>query len=391
MFDKDRLKSLDELINNEVKKGKLLGCSFALFENNEKIATKAYGSDSLDSIYKIYSMSKPITSVAAMMLYEKGLIDMFDPVYKYLPAYKDIKVAKGEGQDETLTDPERPILVKDLFNMTSGLPYPGEWSYAERRMEEIKDDLHKRAVEGANFTNIDIINEWAKAPLRFSPGEGWLYGTSADVLAGIVEVITGIPFGEFLKKNLFEPLKMEDTGFFVDPSKKDRLAKMYYIDDSTGILREATDHEKIWLNEYAPFEPPYIESGGGGLYSSLDDYSNFVNMLINEGEFNGHRILSPSTVRFMSMNQLTPKQLGTMYFEDLPGYGYGCLMRQLMDPAMQGTNSPAGEYGWDGLAGTYFFVDPVNKISFVCMQQIAQGADRSVRRRMKQIIYGSLC
>lgn len=391
-MDTEKLKYLDELLNRQIEGNRLKGCSFAIYKDDKKLMEKAYGTDSLDSIYKIYSMTKPITAVAALRLYEQGLIDMYDPVYEYLPAYKNIKVYKGDNADGTpkLSDPKRPILIRDLFNMTSGLVYPGECSYPEKEMQKIYTDLHTRAISGEPMTNLSIINSWVNAPLIVEPGDAWVYGTSADVLAGVVEVVTGIPYGEYLKKYIFEPLKMKDSGFYVDHSNKDRLSKMYYFDDETHILREANDKELVWLNEYAPFEAPFIESGGGGLYSSLKDYSHFARMLTNGGIYKGERILSASTIRLMAANHLTPEQYRSVYFEDLMGYGYGCLTRTLVDPVLQGTNSPAGEFGWDGMAGTYFFVDPVSHITYVFMQQIAQGGDKSLRRRMKQIIYGGV-
>lgn len=389
-FDKKRLEYLDILLKKTIEEGHLLGCSFALYDKDMRVLEGAYGSDKLDSVYKIYSMTKPITAVAALTLFEKGLIDVYDPVYLYLPKYKDVKVASGEGMDETLTDPKRPILIKDLFNMTSGLMYPGEGSYAEKCMIDIQKDLYKRATGGEKFSNIDIINEFTKAPLRFSPGEKWKYGTSADVLAGIVEVVTGVTYGKWLKENIFDPLDMKDTGFLVDIKNKDRLATMYYRDDVTGKLRKTTHDEDVFLNEYAPFDPPYIESGGGGLYSTLEDYSHFALMLQNGGIHNGHRILSENTVKYLRSNQLSDEQLKTIDFESIKGYGYGNYMRVLIDPLVAGCNCEPGEYGWDGLPGTYFFIDPVQNVTFVFMQQLAQGGDDSLRRRMKQIIYGAL-
>lgn len=418
-FNQKKLEYLDLLLKKTVDEGHLLGCSFALYDKDTRIMEGAYGSDKLDSVYKIYSMTKPITAVAAMILYEKGIIDVYDPVYLYLPRYKDIMVASGEGSDETLSNPKRPILIKDLLNMTSGLVYPGEDSYAERCMIKIQKDLFKRATGGEKFTNLDIINEFTKAPLRFSPGERWKYGTSADVMAGVIEAVTGVPYGKWLKENVLDPLGMNETGFFVDPKNKDRLATMYYKDEATGLLRKTTHDEDVFLNEYAPFKPPYIESGGGGLYSTLDDYSKFALMLQNGGivnheirqdasdigkkEFensneaseNGKytrklRILGEHTVKYLSSNQLNAVQFESIDFESIRGYGYGNYMRVLLDPLEAGCNCRPGEFGWDGLAGTYFFVDPVENVTFVFMQQLAQGGDDSLRRRMKQIIYGAM-
>jgi len=388
-MDKNRLKYLDELFKKEIDKEHLKGCSFAVYKKGKLIHQNAFGTDRLDSVYKIYSMSKPITAVAAMMLYEQGKIDLFDEISTYLPAFKDQQVGVFKDNEIIYSKPDRPVLIRDLLNMTSGLAYPGEGSPGEIKMQEIRADLYKRATSGEKFTNIDIINEFAKAPLVFSPGQRWLYGTSADVLAGIIEVVSGVPYGEWLKDNLFKPLEMNETGFYVKKKNHKRLAKMYYFDNDTHLLREATDFEKIDLNEYAPFDPPFIESGGGGLYSTLEDYSHFALMLMSNGVYKGKRILSRSTVDLMAQNHLDKEQTKSIYFEDLMGYGYGCLMRQLISPVEAGSNSPKGEFGWDGMAGTYFFVDRESEIVYVYMQQIAQGGDKTVRRRMKQIIYGA--
>ena len=202
-------------------------------------------------------MTKPITTIAVMMLYEQGLIDLYDPVDKYLKGYANMKVATTKG----LVDAKSKITIRQLLNMTSGLVYPGEASEPERIMEEIRIELHERAVGGEKFSNVDICNELGKAPLLFHPGEGWGYGISADVAAGIVEVVTGVPYGEYLKKEIFEPLDMKDTGFFVEESQIGRLATMYSRIDAQGHLRESDEKALEWLNLYAPTKPPYIESG----------------------------------------------------------------------------------------------------------------------------------
>ena len=321
-----------------------------------------------------------------MMLYEQGLIDLYDPVDQYLKGFANMKVATTKG----LVDAKSKITIRQLLNMTSGLVYPGEMSEPERIMEEIRIELHERAVSGEKFSNVDICNELGKAPLLFHPGEGWKYGISADVAAAIVEVVTGVPYGEYLKKTVFEPLDMKDTGFFVEESQIGRLATMYSRIDAQGHLRESDERALEWLNLYAPTKPPYIESGGGGLYSTLEDYTHFVRMLAADGCYQGKRFLGRKTMEYIRKNQLNDLQMSWIDFDSIEGYGYGNFMRIMLEPQMAGSNGSVGEYGWDGLPGTYFMVDPKEELILVYMQQIEQGADLALRRKMRQIVYGAI-
>ncbi|MGN1180927.1 MAG: serine hydrolase domain-containing protein, partial [Suilimivivens sp.] len=241
-----------------------------------------------------------------------------------------------------------------------------------------------------NMSNLDIINALGSVPLLFQPGEAWHYGISADVIAGVIEVVTGVTYGEFLKKEIFEPLEMKDTGFYVKEEEYHRLSQMYSRIDGKGRLRESDEKAYAWLNMYAPTRPPYIESGGGGLYSTLEDYNHFVQMLAAKGTFHGKRLLGRKSIEYISQNQLTKDQQKTVDFDSMTGYGYGNFMRVMLDTAKAGSNGSEGEYGWDGLPGTYFFVDPKEELTLVYMQQIEQGADQELRRKMRQIIYAAL-
>ena len=385
-MNQEKLKKLDNLFEEEMWAERIKGASI-LVEHKGKVEFRnVYGSDREDSIYKIYSMTKPVTTIAVMMLYEQGVIDLLDPVDKYLKGYAHMKVATTKG----LVDAGSKITIQQLLNMTSGLVYPGEMSEPERIMEEIRIELHERAVKGEKFSNVDICNELGRAPLLFHPGEGWKYGISADVAAGIVEVVTGVPYGEYLKKTIFDPLDMKDTGFYVEESQIGRLATMYSRIDDKGRLREADEKALEWLNLYAPTRPPYIESGGGGLYSTLEDYTHFVRMLAADGCYQGKRFVGRKTMEFLKKNQLNDKQLRWVDFDSIVGYGYGNFLRIMMYPEMTGSNGSVGEYGWDGLPGTYFMVDPKEELIMVYMQQIEQGADQALRRKMRQIVYGAL-
>ncbi len=240
------------------------------------------------------------------------------------------------------------------------------------------------------MSSLSILNELAAIPLMFDPGSRWHYGLSADVLGGIVEVVSGMKYSDFLKKEVFEPLGMKDTDFYVPEEKITRLAKMYSYEDAEGHLRLSNEEELLWLSEYAPTKKPYIESAGGGLYSTVDDYSRFALMLLNGGECEGVRILGRKTVDYLRTNQLDERQLKTIDFDSIIGYGYGNLNRVMLDLAAADSNGSVGEFGWDGLPGTYFMIDMAEDLVVVYMQQIQQGADQRLRHRMRQAIYSGI-
>ncbi len=386
VMNKQKLDNLNALFAQEMKADRIKGASILVEHKSEPVFRNVYGTDKPDSIYKIYSMTKPITTIAVMMLYEQGRIDLYDPIGKYLKAYEQMMVATPAG----LVEANSPITLRQLMNMTSGLVYPGTENVPEQMMEEIRIDLLRRAESGENFSNVDICNELAKAPLLFQPGQKWHYGLSADIMAAVVEVVTGIPFGEFLKKELFSPLEMKDTAFYVDESQIGRLATMYSRIDEEGHLCESDEKALNWLNLSRPTKPPYIESGGGGLYSTLEDYSHFVQMLAAGGIYKGKRLVGRKTIEFISKNQLNKEQLESIDFDSIDGYGYGNFMRVMLHPEINASNGSVGEYGWDGLPGTYFMVDPSEDLILVYMQQIEQGADQSLRRKIRQIVYGAL-
>lgn len=376
----DQLDYLTRLFEQEVENNRIGGCSVIVEYKGVVVYHKCFGSDQEDSIYRIYSMTKPVTAVAAMILYERGQLDLMEPVSNYLPAFADVKVFEGNN----IVKAKQPITISHLLNMTSGIVYPGAVNPASRLMA---DRLSKLFNQGLG--TVDICNGMAQVPLHFHPGEDWYYGASAEVLGAVIEVCSGMKFGEFLKKEVFEPLDMVDTGFLVPTNQIHRLASMYMM-KSDETIQPITKDALSEIQVGDPTKEPFMEMGGGGLFSTTHDYLKFARILLHGGSYEGVRILGPKTVQYMTQNQLTDKQRASMWFNSTCGYGYGNLMRVMLEQSVATSNGSIGEYGWDGLAGTYFCADPKEELIIVYMQQNKDGAHQMTRRKMRNIIYGAI-
>lgn len=341
-----------------------------------------------NTIFRLYSQTKPVTSAAAMILMERGLIDLQQPVAEFLPAFE---------RQEALIDGElkellRPVLVKDLLNMTSGLLYPNDESDAGRYADRVFQEACGRLYSDDPMTTIELAEKLAEGPLAYMPGSAWQYGTSADVLGAVIEVVSGMRFGEFLRKEIFEPLGMKDTAFWVPEEKRDRLASAYETviaeDKTRSLVRYDGDNLAV-RNDMAA--APAFESGGAGLVSTVDDYMRFAKMLHGEGELEGARILKPATVRFMTGGRLMDRQ--QKYFENwvgLDGYSYANLMRVCQDPAKGDFLTSQGEYGWDGWLGAYFANFPKEKLTILMGVQKKDAGTFSVTRKLRNVIVSSL-
>ncbi|MCR5557203.1 MAG: beta-lactamase family protein [Butyrivibrio sp.] len=380
-----KLGRLDALIESQREKGKLQGATIVVEHKGKRVYENHYEPDREDSIYRIFSMTKPITAVAAMILYERGELDLMSKVSDYLPAFEGCKVASPEG----IYKARRPITIKDLLNMTSGIVYSGDFGEAERSMTKIYKEAKTQRQSGILKSNVDICNKLAEGYLAFEPGTGYRYGHSADIMGGVIEVITGKKYSEFLKKEIFTPLNMEDTGFYIDESKAFRQAVLYRRDKSGKVVR-AEDDVKRRLEMESPTQLPWFEKGGDGLYSTANDYAHFAQMLINKGSYHGKELIGKKTLDFMTSPQLTQQQFDAFDLESCIGYNYGNYFRILTDPALATSNGSIGEYGWDGMAGTYFFVDPTEELILIYMQQIDGGCDYSFIRGIRQIVYGAI-
>lgn len=388
-----KLELLNGLFEHEIEQGRLKGNSIKIIQKNQEYFTKAYGVDREDSIYRIFSMTKPIIAVGIMILMERGMLELGEAVSKYFPGFCNQKV----WNNGTLLDVKREVTIRDLLNMTSGIPYVGTTNESEKRIGIILQDILHKLANGKKPELEEFCNQIGQVPLVFQPGERWYYGYSADILGGIIQVVSKKSLGTFLKEEIFEPLGMEDTGFMIDVSKKERLAMCFTEEQQTEdaftqkvSLREATKKELLALALGEATEEPILESGGGGLYSTLEDYSKFATMLLKKGTLGENQILGRKTVEFMTSNQMTPVQKESIFMKSIVGYGYGNLLRIMIDKGEAVSNGSIGEYGWDGMAGTYFMVDPQEELILIYMQQNIKGGDKSLRRKMRQIVYGAL-
>lgn len=355
-------------------------CGMADLENNRPVKR--------DTIYRLYSMSKPVTGAAAMLAMERGLFDLLDPVSKFLPGFTGQKVAAEKGSVAAC----REVQIRDLLSMTSGLLYPGEDTKAGKDSTKVFDKLLKGLYSDHPMTTNEFANRLGKGRLAFQPGEHFAYGTSADVMGAILEVVTGMSLGEFYKKEFFEPLGMEDTGFSVPPQKRERLAQVY---ETVNTDNNTPEIKRFSLNHLGIVNKMDIissfESGGAGLVSTVDDYAKFAKMLLNNGNYEGRQILAPGTIRFFTHAQLQPwQQADFLGWAGLEGFSYGNFLRIAKKPGLSPVNIYPGEYGWDGWLGTYFCNDPANHLTIINMMQKRDAGTNCLTRKIKNIIAAEL-
>ena len=270
--------------------------------------------------------------------------------------------------------------------MTSGMSYGGG-DPAGKEVVEVFKDMDTRLYGDNPMSTIEFAGKIGNCGLAFHPGDKWMYGTSADILGAVIEKVTGMRYGEFLQKEIFEPLGMKETGFFVSEDKVGRVADVYERTPE-GIRLFETNH--LGIRYHVSCQPPAFESGGAGLLSTVDDYSRFATMLMQEGEYEGKRIMNPDTVRFMTSGKLTPWQQESFWrgWDGMRGYGYGNLMRVMEEPGMAYFMTWKGEYGWDGWLGTYFCNSPANKVTILMSCQRRDGGIMDVTRRIRNVIGG---
>lgn len=387
------LKNIQNVMDNSVKNNFVSGCNCLIFKNNKELGYFESGFLDIENkipfkrntICRLFSMTKPVTAVATMILVEKGIIDLWQNVSDFIPEFINLKICINDKIQKS----QRPILIKDLLNMTSGFSYGSDLNVAEKELSIfINEFLNENVVTKNDFTTLDFAKKVAQIPVSFEPGTDYQYGISADILAAVVEVASGMKYSDFLKKNIFEPLGMNDTDFYVPKEKQNRLAKIYEISE-----RKLKLFTKCNLGIQNKMELiPSFESGGAGLNSTVDDYMKFCLMLVNKGLFDGKRILQEKTVEFLSNSKLSDnlQKCFDKKMEHLQGYTYCNLNRVCIDKGKTSIFTENGEFGWDGWLGPYMSVDLKNDLTIVYLQQITNSGTTSTMRKIKNIIYSSL-
>jgi CubicO group peptidase (beta-lactamase class C family) len=326
----------------------------------------------IDSIFRIYSMTKPIVSAAIMMLVEEGRVFLADPLAKYVPAFAEPKVAVERDGRIDLVPAERPITIQDLLRHTSGLTYEFVGAAAVQRM------YLENKLASTDQTNAEQVEKLARLPLLSQPGRQWDYSRSTDVLGRIVEIISGETLGQFLQKRVFGPLGMSDTGFHVPSEKQSRIAEPFANDPDTGDAVRLLDIRR----------PAKFESGGGGLISTIGDYARFLEMLAAGGIRGGDRLLARKTIDLMRSDHLGPNvRRGSELLQ--PGHGFGLGFAVRTEPGMSVMPGSVGLYYWGGIAGTTFWIDPAEDLYAMMLVQ-APGQRDYYRALFRTLVYGAL-
>ncbi|WP_375503215.1 serine hydrolase domain-containing protein [uncultured Jatrophihabitans sp.] len=394
-FDPDRLDRIDRRIGRYVEDGQLAGWSFLLTRRGQIAHLSTQGRRDaeadlpmdLDTVFRIYSMSKPITSLAAMMLYEQGAFELTDPVSDYLPAFAESRVFTGGSDLKPVTVPMvEPMRVWHLLTHTAGL------TYGFHHAHPVDAIYRARGYELGAPPDVDLAgatNAFAAMPLLlFQPGSEWNYSVATDVLGRLVEVLSGMPLDEALRTMIFEPLGMTDTEFGLPDHKLDRLAALYVPAPGGGIARADAAGKGV--------TSPTWFSGGGGLCSTLGDYHRFTQLLRNNGRLGDVRLVGDRTLRFMASNHLPGgadlESFGRPLFAETPftGTGFGLGFSVTLDPLAGHSMSSAGEYGWGGAASTAFWIDPVEDITAVFMTQLLPSSTYPIRSQLRQLVYSAL-
>ena len=382
-----RFTELDKFLSENLKTGPS-GCGCAVARDGEILYENYFGYADLekktpitaDSIYRQYSATKVVVCTAGMMLFERGKFLLNDPIYEYFPEWKDTQVAVQQPDGTyTIRPVARPIEVRDCFSMAMGIGYGGT-DYTHRMMNQVRDNLSKSV---GDYTLRQDIYAMSQVPVQFDPGTHWLYGFGHELVAGLVEVASGMKVSEFLQKEIFDPLGMDHTGYHYFGDMREKMVTPYAKDENGNL----TPTFAMFDDRFEP-EAKY-EAGGAGLFSSVRDYVKFSQMLACGGVYNGERIIGRKTIDLMRSNQLNETQLKEFRNPYLDGYGYGFGVRTLMEPGAT-SNSSVGEFGWTGYMGTYVAIDPSEKTSVVYMHNMVPNEELYTHHRVRNIAFGAI-
>jgi CubicO group peptidase (beta-lactamase class C family) len=378
---------IDHMLKSFVDSNKAMGLSALIFEKGKEVYYNAYGYADKEAnkpmdrntIVRIFSMTKPIVGVALMTLYEKGKFQLDDPLYKYAPEFKDMKVFTGvDANNNPIVEPaKRPITIRDITRHTAGFAGGGHPVLAAM--------VRKADVMNRNNTLAEMAKRLASLPLAFHPGDQWAYGPSVDVQAYLVEKLSGKPFDQYLKETIFDPLKMTHTGYYVPESERKHFAAVYNRSNE-GVFTRMPDSSANLMNT----QHWTLKQGGLGLTSTLDDYMKFAQMLVHKGQLNGVRILKPETVKLMATNHLSDTISKRMWLPDRGQVGFGIdfAVRTAPPKTKDENNGVVGEFFWDGAMSTLFWVDPVNDLTAVLFTQLLPYDKVKLHNSFRDAVYG---
>lgn len=373
-FSARRLRRLEALVQRAVRRHQYAGAVTILARHGKVAEYKAYGVQNLatrapmhrDSIFRVFSMTKPLTATAMMILYEEGKWNPQDPIARYIPEFARLKVFAGlKNGRMILVPPRHPPTMRELMTHTAGFSYGGGNDPVDKLYRQ-KDPLHSASLQ-------QMIDKLSTLPLLYQPGTRWVYSMSVDIQGYIVQKLSGESLPEFMRRHIFQPLGMRDTGFYVPAAKRSRFASLYKWSPLRGLVPARARILGVRFNH-----PPAMPSGGAGVVSTARDYLRFVQMLLNGGELGGVRILAPATVKLMTSNHLPSFLRGTrrgmrFWGRVRYGFGYGYDMAVFTHPALADSPVGKGTFMWDGAAETWFWGDPSNRIAFVGMVQRLNG------------------
>ena len=401
-FSKSRLARIDAFLQAQyVDSGRIAGCQALVARRGHVAYAKSFGAMDLardkpwadDTIVRIYSMTKPIVSVALMMLYERGLFQLDEPVTRALPEWKDMRVwVSGEGEAMETREPHRPVSYRDVLSHTSGLTYGGLLEQIGVSGPSHPVDAAYKAAKVRREPTEDLdafVRKLGALPLRYPPGTAWMYSLATDVVGALVQRLSGKPLGVFLKEEIFDPLGMDDTGFHLPGKSLDRFAACYMRGEGKTLKMADDPAKSPWL------APPVFESGGGGLVSTMADYHRFCEMLRRGGELGGERIIGSRTLALMTQNHLPGGgSLATLamdgFSETVPqGVGFGLGFAMTVDGAAAGSPSE-GDYYWGGAASTIFWVDPREDLVAIFLTQFLPSTTFNFRGQLKSLIYAAI-
>jgi CubicO group peptidase (beta-lactamase class C family) len=376
----ERLARMTKAIHDYVDEGRTPGVVTLIARHGKVVHLDAYGKADLasgrqtrtDDIFRMYSMTKPITSAALLMLFEEGKFQLTDPLSRHFPAVADMKVYAGSTPQGTmlLDSPKRPITIQDVFRHSAGFSYGFGNSPVDK------------AYQDANLFASDLTSMMEKLgtlPLLYQPGDRWVYSIAHDVQAALVEKLSGQKFDEFVRQRIFAPLEMKDSMFKVPAEKKSRVPELYSMGRDRKLALDTSDLGRGYGD---------LVFGGYSISTTIGDYALFAQMLLNKGQLNGVRLLSPKTVELMSMNHLTPAALAAGGVG--PGTGYGLGVSVLMNPAERGNLGSVGEFGWSGAASTHVLIDPKEDLVAIYCTQLMGSGDFPLRAHFATLLYQSI-